>query len=150
MDEYLRLKEIIIQTFKGGFGSGFFGHSGRPGLVGGSINYAPHKDSGATWAKGSAQQRANSLQANYQNYLNAGIPENEIKSWEDAGFGWRSAPGWRNAGFTAEEAKSWREIGGRDNPVMPDEAAWAKREYKTPEKYKYSRNRTYPHPMQTR
>lgn len=43
--EYMRLKEIILQTFKGGSGSGFFGHAGRPGMIGGSAgeNYAPNK-----------------------------------------------------------------------------------------------------------
>lgn len=34
--ELARIKTIVNQTFKGGVGSGFFGHSGRPGEVGGS------------------------------------------------------------------------------------------------------------------
>lgn len=36
LDELGRLRMIIEQTFKGGEGSGNFGHEGRPGEVGGS------------------------------------------------------------------------------------------------------------------
>lgn len=36
--EYIRLKEIVWQAFKGGEGSGNFGHAGRPGEVGGSAS----------------------------------------------------------------------------------------------------------------
>lgn len=41
--EIIRLKEIILETMKGGEGSGYFGHFGRPGEVGGSS---------AEWARG--------------------------------------------------------------------------------------------------
>lgn len=34
--EIVRLKEIILESLKGGAGSGNFGHAGRPGEVGGS------------------------------------------------------------------------------------------------------------------
>lgn len=47
--EYLQLKEIIKQVFKGGEGSGNFGHAGRPGEVGGSAATGGAGIGTATW-----------------------------------------------------------------------------------------------------
>lgn len=57
--EYIRLKEIVLEVLKGGPGSGFFGHAGRPGEIGGSsTTFAPDKygDSGGTSGSKSSEQ----------------------------------------------------------------------------------------------
>jgi len=100
--------------------------------------------------KDTTQSKAESLRLDFEHFKKAGFTAEEAKEWRNAGFGFRSAPEWRNAGFTAEEAQAWRDIGPRDNPVLPTEAAGAKRRGETPETYRRNRNRTYPHPMQTR
>lgn len=102
-------------------------------------------------SKITAQQKANFNHADRQSWLDAGFTDDDARAWKSYGFSWRTAPGWRETGFTPGEAADWRNATSkRDDPILPDEAIKAKRNGETPHTYRYNRNRTYPHPMQTR
>lgn len=84
--EYLRLKEIIEQTFKGGAGSGNFGHEGRPGEVGGSAS-----DIG--WATGVIATRR----------LGGQVPQKSVNEAENILKKYGQAPSERTAPKTFDE-----------------------------------------------
>lgn len=99
-----------------------------------------------------AMEKANAIHGMYKFFADLGFTMEQANEWRQAGFHYPPcARDWRDAGFTAAEAAEWSAIGcERSNPVTAPEAQSAKKSGETAQTYRRNRNRTYPHPMQTR